>query len=317
MSFARFTAVSLMALLASPIGTALAAPALKAEIIVASAVVTVGDMFEGAGAKAEEALFRAPAPGSAGTVSLEDIRAAAAKIGLTEFSAEGISAVRVARTGTVVDETMLATLMAEDLKARGILTPGMSADALFDASFQPLTAEAVDAPAQLLTLRYLPGTGAFTARFAIAGRAKPLDVTGEIELLVEVPHLTANLPAGSILQAEDIEMKRVPLRFAETNGFAAIEQLVGKQLTRQTRLGTMLRPADVGEPQLISRNEQVTVYFRQGPMTLTAKGQALNDAARGEPVAVLNQASKKVVHGVALESGAVEITSLQMNVAGL
>ena len=57
--------------------TALAAPVLKGEVSVNHPVITVGDMFDDAGSLAEKALFRAPAPGTTGTVSLEAVHTAA------------------------------------------------------------------------------------------------------------------------------------------------------------------------------------------------------------------------------------------------
>lgn len=296
---------------------ALAAPELRPEVTVTSAVVTVGDMFDDAGLFAEEALFRAPAPGTSGFVDLEAIRAAAAKVGIAEFEAEGIVQVRVARAASVIDETLLTTLIAEDLKSRGILTAGMSAEALFDTPLTGFNAEAVDNPAQLINLRYLPGNGAFSARFLIAGVADPLDVTGRIDLLVEAPHLVKTLPAGAILTPGDIEMRLVPLKYAETAGVADISQLIGKELQHQSRQGMLLRAADVAEPQLISRNDTVTLYFRNGPLTLTVKGQALNSAVEGGPVAVINAMSNRVVNGIAVAQGAVEISNGPLNIAGL
>ena len=47
-------------------------------------VVTVGDMFDDAGLLAERALFRAPAPGTTGIVSLDAIRSAALRAGLID-----------------------------------------------------------------------------------------------------------------------------------------------------------------------------------------------------------------------------------------
>jgi flagella basal body P-ring formation protein FlgA len=296
---------------------AFAAPELKSEITVNSAVVTVGDMFDDPGLFAEEALFRAPAPGTSGFVDLEAIRVAAAKVGIIEFRAEGIIKVRVVRAASVIDETLLTALIAEDLKTRGILTAGMSAEALFDTPLTGFNAEAVDTPAQLINLRYLPGNGAFSARFLIAGVEDPLDVTGRIDLLVEAPHLIKTLPAGAILTPDDIEMRLVPLKYAETAGVAEFEQLIGKQLEHQSREGMLLRAADVSEPQIISRNDIVTLYFRSGPLTLTVKGQALNDAVEGGPVAVINAMSKRVVNGIAVAQGAVEISNGPLNVAGL
>jgi len=299
------------------IQSAAAAPALKADVVVSAAIVTVGDMFTGAGVNAEEAMFRAPAPGTAGTVSLEAIRTAAARVGIADFDEMGLSKVRVAREGTAIDETVLTGLIAADLKNRGILTPGMSASTAFDTMLPRLNADDAANPARLVTLRYMPATGAFAARFAVSGVDKPLDVTGQVDLMIEVPHLSASLPAGTILSPGDVEMKRVPLRFAENSGLATADQLIGKSLQRPSRAGMMLKATDVSDPDVIVRNQAVVVYFRNGPMTLSVKGKALNGASSGQPVQVLNSLSKKVLSGVATADGSVEIKGGPLAVAGL
>jgi flagella basal body P-ring formation protein FlgA len=305
-----------LALALSACASAQAAPVLRADITVISEIVTVGDMFEDPGLLAEKALFRAPLLGTTGVVSLDAVREAARLVGLTDFESEGTARVRVARAAAIVDTTLLTRLIADDLMARGIADRTMTVQASFDAPDFAIDAEAVATPAQLVNLRYMPGSGGFAARFMIAGRDLPVDLTGRIELMVEVPHLASSLPSGAILQASDIEMKLVPLKFAETAGIARLDQLVGKQLQRQSRSGLMLRAADVADPVLVRRNSQVTVYLRSGPMTLTVKGQALNSASIGQPVQVLNLASKKILHGVAMANGSVGITST-LDVAGL
>ena len=92
--------------------------------------------------------------------------------------------------------------------------------------------------------------------------------------------------------------------------------MLGQQLERPGRANLMLRVGDVVAPQVVARNQMVTVVLRSGPMTLTVKGQALNAASQGQPVQVLNTATRKILSGVALSDGAVEITNT-LNVAGL
>ena len=298
-------------------GAALAAPVLKADVVVSAGIVTVGDMFDDAGPAAEQALFRAPQPGTSGMVGIGDIDAALARIGIETFEAGGLASIRVTRAAAVVDESLLADLITADLAARGILGAGMTVDTLFSAPIQPLNAEAVAQPASVLSLRYLPGSGAFSARFAISGIAQPLDVTGSIELMIEAPHINASLPAGTLLSADNIEMRPVPLKFVESTGVARLEDVVGKTLVRQSREGMMLKPADVAVPMLISKNDPVTIYFRKGPMTLTVKGQAITNAASGGPVQVLNLMSKRVISATAIAAGAVEVSADPLAVAGL
>lgn len=298
-------------------GAAVAEPALKADITVAEAIVTAGDMFEGAGAFAEKPLFRAPRPGTVGTVALKDVAAAAARIGLTEFAAAGLTDVRVARAGVTVGKTDLVDLIETDLAARGILEESMSVEIAFSRDFAALTAAVTSEPVRLLALRYVPGGSTFSARFAIAGFDKPLDITGTAELMIDMPHLAQALPEGAVLGSTDIEMRPVPLRQADAMGYASPELLVGKALRRPSREGVILTPSDVAEPVVVARNDMVTIYYRSGPMTLTVKGQALNAAAEGEPVEVLNLVSRRVIATTAIAAGAVEVTTGAIDLAGL
>ena len=297
--------------------TALAAPVLKDNIVVTAGIVTVGDMFDQAGAAAEDALFLAPKPGTTGNVGLPDIQAAAARVGIQAFEARVLDRVRVSRATTVVDQAYLTTLITADLRARGIVTDGMSANTLFATPFTALNAEAVDTPATLVSLQYLPGNGQFTARFTVAGVDRSLDLSGSIELMIDAPHLAANLPAGTVLGPDNIVMRPVPLRFVESTGVPRLEDLVGKALDRQSREGMLLKPADVSTPLTIAKNDPVTIYFRSGPMTLTVKGQAVTGATLGAPLQVLNLMSRRVISATAIASGAVEVSAAPLALARL
>lgn len=298
-------------------GAALAAPVLRADVVVTNAIVTMGDMFDDAGVQAETPLFRAPLPGTTGTVGIGDIDAALRRAGLGSLATNGLTAVRVSRAAAIIDEALLSALIADDLRARGIIGDGMSINTLFSTPLAPINAEAVDQPATIVSLRYLPGSGAFTARFAIAGREQALDLAGSIEVMVQTPHITANLPAGTLLMPENIEMRAVPLKFVETTGVLRLEDVLGKTLVRQSREGMMLKPADVTTPLAVLKNDPVTIYFRNGPMTLTVKGQAVSSAAAGQPVQVLNLMSKRVINATAIASGTVEVSARPLTIAGL
>jgi flagella basal body P-ring formation protein FlgA len=295
---------------------ALALPSLKGDVVVTAEIVTVGDMFDDAGALAELAMFRAPKPGTTGMVELNAVTHAAKLIGLTEFENVGIARVRVSRAASIVDATVLEAMVTQDLRGRGIVPADVTPDLSFDTPNLSFNAEAIAEPVKLINVRYMPGNSAFSARFQIAGTDLPVDVTGHIEMMVEAPHLVGTRPAGTVLTPSDIEMKLVPLKYAESTGVVTMDQLVGKQLERSARAGLMLRARDVADPQVVARNQIVTVYLKTGPMTLTVKGQALNNAAAGQSVQVMNTASKKIVIGTALPNGGVEMTST-LNMAGL
>jgi len=295
----------LAALLTS--SAALATPALKGDVTVNAAIVTVGDMFDDAGALSETAIFRAPAPGTTGIVALADVQQAAKLIGLTDFDNVGYTRVRVMRASTVVDAPVLNALISANLAQRGALIAGVTANIHYDVANLSLNAEAVNDPAQLVDLRYTPETGAFVARFMVAGIDQPVDLTGTIQMMTETPRLTVTKPAGAVLVRADFEMASVPVSTANAGGYADIDQLIGKQLIRQSRVGMMLKASDVAEPTVVTRNAMVTLVLKAGAMTLTVKGQALGAAAAGDLVDVLNTTTKKVLHGIALPDGTVSI----------
>ncbi len=294
-----------------------ATPSLRAEVTVTAAIVTVGDMFDDAGALSEMALFRAPVPGTTGIVPLADVTRAAGLIGLTEFENVGITRVRVARAATVVDVPMLNAIIDADLANRGILGTGVTAAIHYDTPDLSFSAEAVDKPVTLINLRYTPGNGGFTARLQLAGIDRPVDISGQISMQVMAPQLVSSRPAGTVLQASDLALRPIDQKYADAFGFATMDQLLGKQLLRQSQSGMLLKPSDVAEPTVITRNSSVTVYLHSGAMTLTVKGQALGNAAAGQDVSVMNATTKKILHGTALANGSVLITSTTLNVAGL
>lgn len=305
------------AALAAIASAAQAEPVLRGDVAVTSELVTVGDILVGAGLKAETAIFRAPAPGTSGTLTLDDIATALERAGIDTFDPAGREAVRVSRVGVALDLPLLSDLIAADLTRRGILGENMTMELALDRPLPPLVAADTEQPATLSMLRYMPGSASFSARFNVAGVSAPLDVEGRIQLMVEAPHLARNLPEGTILSPDDVELRMVPLAYAETNGIVALDDLVGKQLRRQIRAGVVLRPNDISAPELITRNQTVTVLYQQGALTLTTRGQALNSASLDQPVRVLNTMTNKVLQGTATANGAVVVSSGSQQVAEL
>ena len=313
----RFSQLALVSVLSLTAASANAAPALRGDITVTNTVVTVADMFDDAGALAETAIFSAPAPGTTGTVPLEAIRTAAARIGISDFEANGFSTVKVTRVGTMIDEAVLKDLLMADLSNRGFMGPGVETNLQFSRFIDPVQVSTNGVAVRLESLRYTAGAREFSARFLLADNSRTLDVSGTIDLTVEMPHLAANLPAGTVLMPENLVMRPVAAGQATAFGYVPMEQLVGMALNRQSREGMLIRASDVSPPLVVSKNELVTIIYRRGPMTLTVKGQAVTSASRGSSLQVLNLMSKRVISATAIAPGTVEVTGAPLSLAGL
>jgi flagella basal body P-ring formation protein FlgA len=179
----------------------------------------------------------------------------------------------------------------------------------YDLTDLNFSAARVPDPATLTDLRYASATGAFSARVTIAGMDQPVDLTGSIQLMTSAPRLIASQPAGTLLTRDDFELAPVALSTADAGNYADIDQLIGKQLVHAARSGIMLKATDVTEPKVVTRNALVTVMLKVGAMTLTVKATALGTAAAGDPVDVMNTATKKILHGIAQPDGTVAIVT--------
>jgi len=309
--------LALVSALSLTVATAEAAPALRGNVTVTNKVVTVADMFDDAGALAETAIFSAPAPGTTGQVDIATIRAAAARVGIANFEANGINAVTVTRAGMTVDEATLENLVMTELSTRGLIGPGVNSTIQFSRFIDPIQVSTNGVAVRLDTLRYTKGGRDFSVRFMLADGTQTLDVSGTIDMTIDMPHLAANLPAGTILGPENVVMKAVPVGQADAYGYVPIEQLVGMALNRQSREGMLLRASDVSAPLTVAKNDVVTIIYRRGPMTLTVKGQAITSASRGTSLQVLNLMSNRVITATAVSPGTVEVDGAAVSMAGL
>ena len=80
-------------------------------------------------------------------------------------------------------------------------------------------------------------------------------------------------------------------------------QVVGMQMRRQLRAGQALRVADLAKPDLVQRDDNVTLIYESAGLYLTIRGKALDSGTEGDIVSVLNLQSKRTISGVVIGRG--------------
>jgi flagella basal body P-ring formation protein FlgA len=70
------------------------------------------------------------------------------------------------------------------------------------------------------------------------------------------------------------------------------------QARRQLRAGQALKGADVAKPDLVQRDQGVTLIYDSVGVHLTVLGKALESGTEGDVVNVLNLQSKRTIAGV-------------------
>jgi len=84
---------------------------------------------------------------------------------------------------------------------------------------------------------------------------------------------------------------------------------VGLSARRAMASGQMLRQADLMKPELVQRNEVVTLIFEMPGIMLTSRGKALESGTEGDVISIVNAQSKRTVQGTVTGAGTVTVAS--------
>lgn len=318
------TAVTISALLAlsTPALAAedtIAAPVLHAQVSVTSDVVRVGDLVDNAGPAAQIPVYRSPDLGTTGTLPVSqvlEVLRGKHVIGVDARNVKEVTVTRLARSLARKDiETAVAGALDHRFGLGDAANIGVTLDRGGDLQLDASNTGALQASA----LRYDQRSGRFDITFEIAGSdaANParLRFAGTAIETVEALVLTRDIERTEALKSSDLAVVRRPK--AEVGGETAPrDKAVGMQLRRPMRAGTAVRLADLAKPDLVQRDQSVTVIYQTPGLYLTTRGKALESGTEGDVVSVMNLQSKRTLTGVVTGRGQVTIQSTVQSAPG-
>ncbi len=289
----------------------IAAPVLRANVTVTSDLVRIGDVIDNAGPAAPIAIYRAPDLGTTGSLPTAQILTALRAHQVIGVDTRDIKDVAVTRLSRTVDAKEIEQAVASALEHRSGLGDAANLSLTFDRDVQDLRLDATNSGAlQAATARVEPRSGRFDVTFEIpsASGAAPvkLRLTGTAIETVEVAVLTRNVDRGDLLRSADLVVERRPK--AEVGGDAASRsKAVGMQTRRPMRATQPVRVADLVKPDLVQRDQEVTLIYQSAGLYLTTRGKALDSGTEGDTVNVLNPQSKRTIGGTVTGRGQVTI----------
>jgi flagella basal body P-ring formation protein FlgA len=223
-----------------------------------------------------------------------------------------IKAVSVTRLSRAIQAKDIQSQVAHALEHRGGLGDAANLSLTFDRDVQDVQLESSYTGAlQPVASRYEPRSGRFDVSFEIGNdsNAKPtrLRFTGSAIETLDAAVLTRDVQRNEMLKSSDVTTERRPR--AEVGGDAAVRDLaVGMQMRRQARAGQALRVADLAKPDLVQRDDNVTLIYESAGLYLTIRGKAMENGTEGDVVNVTNLQSKRTVSGVVIGRGQVAIS---------
>ncbi|MES2884866.1 MAG: flagellar basal body P-ring formation chaperone FlgA [Pseudomonadota bacterium] len=129
-----------------------------------------------------------------------------------------------------------------------------------------------------------------------------------IEQTAMVAVLRAALAPGQALSAAGIEWQpRDAMKLPADVLLQSAAELPALTARRNLPAGSVLARSQFSAPKTIQRGQAVTLISRAAGMEVRAPGEALADAALGARVKVRNSASRRVVEGIAIGDGTVEV----------
>jgi flagella basal body P-ring formation protein FlgA len=118
--------------------------------------------------------------------------------------------------------------------------------------------------------------------------------------------LARGVERNEVIKSSDVVIERRPK--AEVGADAAArDRAVGMQARRQLRAGQALRIADLAKPDLVQRDQSVTLIYETAGLYLTIRGKAIDSGTEGDVVNVVNLQSKRTVSGVVTGRGQVSV----------
>jgi flagellar basal body P-ring formation protein FlgA len=290
----------------------IAAPVLRANVTVESDVVRIGDVIDNAGTSAQIAIYRAPDLGTTGSLPTAQVIAALQAHQVIGVETRDIKAVSVTRLARTLEGKEIESQVARALEHRNGLGDAANLSLSFDRSVQDVRLEAWNSGAmQPVSVWFEPRNGRFDVSFEIANETNSartkLRFTGIAIETVEAAVLTRSVERNEVLKSSDVITERRPK--AEVGGDAVVRnRAVGMQMRKQLRAGQALRVADLAKPDLVQRDENITLIYESTGLYLTVRGKALEGGTEGDVVNVLNMQSQRTVSGVVIARRQVAIS---------
>ncbi|MCV9962826.1 flagellar basal body P-ring formation chaperone FlgA [Pararhizobium sp. BT-229] len=120
---------------------------------------------------------------------------------------------------------------------------------------------------------------------------------------------TQTIYPGEVIEANRLEEVEVTNPALTGDYATSTEQVVGKITSRTLLQGRVILVSSLREPYAVERGKAVRIVFTNGPLTITAGGAPLANAAVGDLIRVRNTDSGIIVSGTVMEDGTIHVVA--------
>ncbi len=131
--------------------------------------------------------------------------------------------------------------------------------------------------------------------------AAAITVTAPATHAIQVLAYARDLNAGEIVQPNDVLWSRTAAPMGDAPHDA--DSVIGLAARRPLREGQAVAQHDLAAPQVIKKDDVISLIYSNDGVTLTLQGKAMEDAVAGQVFNALNPESKKIIQAVATAPG--------------
>jgi len=277
-------------------------PTLKPAVTVSADVVRIGDLIDNAGAAADAPIFRSPDLGTTGSVSVARVLDAIQAYHMYLVDTGTLSRVEVTRAGRQIDFSDVEARIAGAFAGRYGLGEAKNLSVTLDAAAQPVMVDPGATGDPVLKSAVLsPISGRFEVVFDLPGKSaahRTAKFTGSVVETIAAVVTTRALTTGAVIRESDVAIERRPKSQVGSDSIAATDGAVGFAVRSPMRAGQPLRRADLTAPQLVHRDDEVTLVYEVPGILLTTRGKALEAGGDGDTISVMNVETKRTIQGV-------------------
>jgi flagella basal body P-ring formation protein FlgA len=282
---------------------------LKDNVMVNDDVVRLGDLFAEPVSMGDSPVAQAPLPGQTIVLDNRFLRSLVRAYQLDWAPTTRYQRVLVGRVSQHIEPATVSAQVENALKS--FLATDKDVELAFDVGdINFVLPTNVPPTLSVQNVRFDPASQRFAAQLVVPATGPTLIsrlVAGTVYETMQLPVLARPVAPGEVIQLSDLDWTSVRLDRIAPNAVTDPKQLVGMTARRPLRDGQMLRLSDITMAAAIKRGSMVTLLVTTENMTLTAQGRALEDAALGQPIRVVNTMSKKQLTGIVKDGMTVTI----------
>lgn len=308
-----------LVLFAAPRAGTAAEPLLRPEVEVDAGRITLGDLFEHAGAVAGQVVLPAPAPGASMRLSVADAFDLANSHGLAWRPLVPFTHVVITRAWRPLEHAEVIAALAIALRRVGAADrPGERLEIELPAkAVQIKVARGALAELSVENAVYDRASGRFQATLVVRDshrQPRRQTVHGRVLTLVELPVLRARLRTDQVIRPDDVVIRSFRAERVGDDPLSDPAEMIGLSPIRSLTPGRPLHVGDLGAPTLVARGSLVTMQLVRANMRLLATGRAQESGSLGDLIPVRNTHSRLIVEAVVTGPGQVATRPLSYDV---